>query len=353
VEAVTDGGGGGRGGAISLGVVGMNYWGPNLARNFARLDGCRLAWVCDRDEEVLDRHRSAYPDSRFTARFEDLLEDPALDAVAIATPAPTHAPLARAALEAGVDVFVEKPLALTGADAAALAALADERGRVLMVDHLLVYHPAVQALKEIVDGGRLGRVFYLYGNRQNLGIVRPDENALWSLGPHDISVMLHLVGERPSEVAASGESYLQPGVEDVVFGRIRFPSGIIGHLHLSWLDPHKMRRMTVIGSERMVVFDDMETERKVTIYDKGPIPRTETYGEYIGVRSGDIHIPKVPATEPLRIVCERFIEAVRDRGPTPSDGRAGAAVVEVLEAMSASLASSGQPVSLVPEGVAR
>ncbi len=318
--------------AVRLGVVGMNYWGPNLARNFARLEGCRLEWVCDRDEAVLDRHRATYPAARFTTRYEDLLEDPGLDAVVIATPVPSHA-----------------PLALTGREAAELADLADERDRVLMVDHLLVYHPAVQAVKDLVDAGRLGRVFYLYGNRQNLGIVRPDENALWSLGPHDISVMLHLVGERPSEVAASGESYLQPGVEDVVFGRIRFPSGVIGHLHLSWLDPHKMRKMTVIGSERMVVFDDMETERKVTIYDKGPIPRTETYGEYIQVRSGDIHIPKVPATEPLRIVCERFVRAVRDREPTPSDGRAGTVVVEVLEAMSESLAGSGRPVRLGSE----
>jgi predicted dehydrogenase len=264
----------------------------------------------------------------------------------IATPVPTHAPLARLALEADKDAFVEKPLALTGRDANELAALADARGRVLMVDHLLVYHPAVQKLRDLVDEGALGRVFYLYGNRQNLGIVRPDENALWSLGPHDISVMLHLVGERPAEVSATGESYLQPGVEDVVFGRIRFPSGILGHLHLSWLDPHKMRKMTVIGSDRMVVFDDMETERKVTVYDKGPIPRTETYGEYIQVRSGDIHIPKVPATEPLRIVCERFVRAVRDREPTPSDGWAGATVVEVLEAMSESLANSGRPVTL-------
>jgi predicted dehydrogenase len=344
---VSAGADGGRPHAIALGVVGMNYWGPNLARNFARLPGCRVAWICDRDEAVLARHRSTYPASRFTSRYEDLLADAALDAVVIATPAPTHGPLARRALEAGKDAFVEKPLALTAAEALELAATADERGRVLMVDHLLVYHPAVQAVKEIVDGGRLGRVFYLYGNRQNLGIVRHDENALWSLGPHDISVMLHLVGERPTEVAASGESYLQPGVEDVVFGRIRFPSGILGHLHLSWLDPQKMRRITVIGSERMVVFDDMETERKVTIYDKGPIPRTETYGEYIQVRSGDIHIPKVPATEPLRIVCERFAQAVRDRRPTASDGRAGAAVVEVLEAMTASLAASGQPVPLV------
>ncbi|WP_217914194.1 Gfo/Idh/MocA family protein [Miltoncostaea marina] len=332
--------------SVTIGVVGMNYWGPNLARNFDRLDGARLAWVCDRDEAVLDRHRSAYPGARFTTDLADLLADEALDAVAVATPVPTHAPLARAVLEAGKDAFVEKPLAVDAADATALADLAESSGRVLMVDHLLVHHPAVEKLKDLVDGGSLGRIFYLYGNRQNLGIVRPDENALWSLGPHDISVMLHLVGERPVEVAASGESYLQPGVEDVVFGRIRFPSGIIGHLHLSWLDPHKMRKMTVIGSERMVVFDDMETERKVTVYDKGPIPRTETYGEYIQVRSGDIHIPKIPAAEPLRIVCERFVAAVRDRTPTASDGRAGAVVVEVLDAMTRSLAASGAPVQL-------
>lgn len=335
---------------VNVGVVGMNYWGPNLARNFDRLPGARLAWVCDRDPDVLDRHRGAYPQSTFTTEIDELLADDALDAVVIATPVPTHAPLARRVLEAGKDVFVEKPLALTGREATELADMAEATGRVLMVDHLLVYHPGVQKLKELVDGGDLGRVFYLYGNRQNLGIVRPDENALWSLGPHDISVMLHLVGERPSEVSATGESYLQPGVEDVVFGRIRFPSGIIGHLHLSWLDPHKMRKMTVIGSERMVVFDDMETERKVTVYDKGPIPRTETYGEYIQVRSGDIHIPKIPAAEPLRIVCERFARAVADRQPTPSDGRAGAVVVEVLEAMSESLADSGRPVALGSAG---
>ena len=332
--------------SISIGVVGLNYWGPNLARNFARLPGCRLAWCCDLDEDLLDRQREAFPETRFTTRYEDLLEDPDLDAVAIATSVPTHAPLARLALEAGKDTFVEKPLAVSASDANELAALADARERVLMVDHLLVYHPGLQKVKALIDEGTLGGVFYLYGNRQNLGIVRPDENALWSLGPHDISVMLWLVGERPVEVSASGESYLQPGVEDVVFGRIRFPSGVLGHLHLSWLDPHKMRKMTVIGSEKMVVFDDMETERKVTIYDKGPVPRTQEYGEYIQVRSGDIHIPKIPATEPLRLVCQEFVSAVAERRPPLADGWAGAAVVGVLEAMSESLRSSGRPVAL-------
>lgn len=335
---------------VNIGVVGMNYWGPNLARNFDRLPGARLAWICDLDEAVLDRHRAAYTTTRFTTDLGDLLADDTLDAVVVATPVPTHAPLARRVLEAGKDCFVEKPLALTADDANDLVRIADAGDRVLMVDHLLVYHPAVKAMKDLIDDGTLGQTFYLYGNRLNLGIVRQEENALWSLGPHDISVMLHLVGESPVEVSATGESYLQPGVEDVVFGRITFPSGIIGHLHLSWLDPHKTRKMTVIGAKRMVVFDDMETERKVTVYDKGSekVPRTESYGEYIQVRSGDIHIPRLPATEPLKLVCERFVQAVRDRQPTPSDGAAGAEVVAVLEAMTTSLRESGRPVSLAP-----
>lgn len=335
---------------VRIGVVGMNYWGPNLARNFARLPGSRLTWCCDLDEAVLDRHRAAHPAARFTTRLDDLLEDPDTDAVAVATSVPTHAALAKRVLDAGKHVFVEKPLALTGADAREVADLANRRDLILMVDHLLVYHPGLQHVKRLIDDGTLGEVFYLYGNRQNLGIVRPDENALWSLGPHDISVMLWLVGERPVEAAATGASYLQPGVEDVVFGRVRFPSGVIGHLHLSWLDPHKMRRMTVIGRDRMVVFDDMETERKVTVYEKGPVPHTETYGEYIQVRSGDIHIPKVPGVEPLRVVCEEFIRAVATHTRPLADGDAGVVVVEVLEAMTMSLRSAGAPVTLTSKG---
>jgi predicted dehydrogenase len=332
---------------VRLGVVGLNYWGPNLARNFDRLGGCDLAWCCDLDEAILDRHRSAFPSSRFTTDLDDLLADDALDAVVIATSVPTHAALATRALEAGKHVFVEKPLALTAADARSVTELAKSRGLIAMVDHLLVFHPGLRKVKELVDSGALGeRTFYMYGNRQNLGIVRADENALWSLGAHDISVMIWLAGELPTNVAAWGESYLQPGVEDVVFGHLRFPSGVTGHLHLSWLDPHKMRKMTVIGSERMVVFDDMETERKVTVYDKGPVPRTTTYGEYIQVRSGDITIPKVDGTEPLRLVCEHFVECV-ERGERPvSDAAAGLAVVEVLEAMTTSLAEAGRPVTI-------
>lgn len=335
---------------VRVGVVGLNYWGPNLARNFDKIAEAELAWCCDLDEEVLARHRGGYPQARFTTDIQDLLNDDTLDAVVIATSVPTHARLATMALEAGKHVFVEKPLALSAADARAVADLAARKGLTLMVDHLLVFHPAVERLKAYVDDGTLGQIYYLYGNRQNLGIVRQDENALWSLGPHDISVMLWLVGERPAEVSATGESYLQPGVEDVVFGRIRFASGIIGHLHLSWLDPHKMRKMTVIGAEKMVVFDDMETDRKVTLYDKGPIPRTESYGEYIQVRSGDIHIPKLEVTEPLRLVCKEFARAVATGGSTRADGDAGATVVEVLEAMTTSLKNAGAPVAITAKG---
>ena len=332
---------------VRLGVVGLNYWGPNLARNFDRLAGCELAYCCDLDDAVLDRHRAAFPGSTFTKDLDDLLGDATLDAVVIATSVPTHAALALRALEAGKHVFVEKPLALTAKDARAVTELAASRDLVAMVDHLLVYHPGLRKVKSLVDEGALGdRTFYMYGNRQNLGIVRPDENALWSLGPHDISVMIWLAGENPVEVAAWGQSYLQPGVEDVVFGYVRFPSGVIGHLHLSWLDPHKMRKMTVIGSERMVVFDDMETERKVTIYDKGPITHTATYGEYIAVRSGDIHIPKIEGTEPLKLVCEHFVDCVANGTQPMSDAAAGLAVVEVLEAMTESLANAGRPVAI-------
>src|SRR3954451_13696844 len=240
-----------------MGVAGLGYWGPNLARNFAALPGCELTWCCDASEAARERYARAFPTARFTGELNDLLDDPELDAVVLATPVPTHAALAQRVLRAGKHCFVEKPLAQSVADAEAAVAAARDAGRVLMVGHLLEYHPGVIKLRELIDEGELGRVLYIYGNRLNLGKLRADENALWSLGAHDVSVLLRLAGEEPEEVQARGDSYMREGIEDVVFCFLRFPSGLAAHLHLSWLDPHKERRFTVVGEGRMATFDDM------------------------------------------------------------------------------------------------
>jgi predicted dehydrogenase len=322
--------------ALNIGIAGFGYWGPNLARNLDDLPGLRLSWICDRDEDALTRVAPRFPDAQRTSRFEDLLEDASLDAVAIATPVVTHFELAREALVAGKNVFVEKPLALSATLGEQLVALAEERGLVLMPGHLLLYHPGVAKLKELVAGGELGRFLYVYGNRQNLGQIRRDENALWSLGAHDLSVILHLVEEEPIEAWARGESFLNPGVEDVVFCFLRFPSGVVAHMHLSWLDPHKIRRMTVVGDRKMAVFDDMELERKVTVYDKGPERRADTWGEW-QARTGDISIPKISNAEPLRLECEHFLALLRGEGDRLAAARDGLAVVRALEQLQSSL----------------
>jgi predicted dehydrogenase len=321
---------------LKIGAVGLGYWGPNLARNLDDLEGAALIWICDREEDRLARYAGRFPDARTTTRFEELLEDDSLDAVAIATPVVTHFELARQALLAGKHVFVEKPLALSSTLGEQLVALAEERGLVLMPGHLLLYHPGVAKLKDLVDSEELGRLLYVYGNRQNLGQIRKDENALWSLGAHDLSVILHLVGEEPVEAWARGESFLNPGVEDVVFCYLRFPSGVVAHMHLSWLDPHKMRRMTVVGDQKMAVFDDMEPERKVTVYDKGPQQPADTWGEW-QTRSGDISIPKVANDEPLRLECEHFAALLRKEGDRLAAAHEGLAVVRALEQLQASL----------------
>jgi predicted dehydrogenase len=324
---------------LTVGVVGLGYWGPNLARVFAAIPGCAVTWLCDADEAARDRIARTLPAATATAALDDLLGDPDLDAIVLATPVPTHAELAVRALEAGKHCFVEKPLAQSVADAERAVAAAQRADRVLMVGHLLEYHPGVRRLKELTESGELGNeIYYIYGNRLNLGKLRADENALWSLGAHDVSVVLYLAGEEPLEVQAHGESYVRPGVEDVVFCFMRFPSGLTAHLHLSWLDPHKERRFTVVGSQKMATFDDMELERKLTVYDKGFDEDSRTYGEYI-TRSGDVFSPRIPNVEPLRVECEHFIDAIRSGQPPRSDGASGLRVVSVLEQLQDSLDS--------------
>jgi predicted dehydrogenase len=326
---------------VRVGVVGLGYWGPNLARNFDGLADSQLAWVCDSSEGARERWSQAFPGARWTSDLDELLADQTLDAVVVATDVPSHAELALRVLETGKHCFVEKPLAQSAAEAERVVEAARDAGRVLMVGHLLEYHPGVEKLRELASSGELGDIRYIYSNRLNLGKLRADENALWSLGAHDVSVVLRLAGEEPDECRAVGECYMRDGVEDVVFCYLRFPSGLAAHLHLSWLDPHKERRFTVVGSKRMATFDDMELERKVTVYDKGFDEDFSSYGEYIA-RSGDIWSPRVSNEEPLSIECRHFLERVRDGGQPRSGSESGLRVVRVLEALQRSLEESSR-----------
>jgi predicted dehydrogenase len=320
----------------SVAVAGLGHWGKNLVRNFA--DVADLVALCDHSAEHRETFGRRYPNTRMYADFGELVEDPEIDAIVVATPVPTHYALSKHALLAGKHVFVEKPPAMRGEEMEELVALAEERDLTLMPGHLLLYHPAVQKVKELVDAGELGDVLYVYGNRQNLGIIRKDENALWSLGVHDLSVILYLLDEEPNEVWAHGNAFLTPGVEDVVFCYLRFPSGKMAHMHLSWLDPHKMRKITVVGLDKMVVFDDMEVERKVTVYEKGPWQPAMTHGWEWQTRTGDIHSPKIPNDEPLKLECLHFLSLVRGEGSREKVARDGLGVVRALEQLQASLA---------------
>ena len=317
-----------------LGQAGLGAWGKNLARNFDEL--ADLAWLTDVDESRRQEFAARYPNARVTGDFEELLADPELEAVVVATPVPTHYELAKQALEAGKHVFVEKPPTMRAHEMEELCELAEQNGLVLMPGHLLLYHPAVKALKNLVDSGELGDVLCVYSNRQNLGVIRKHENALLSLGVHDLSVILHLLDEEPSQVWAHGNAFLNEGVEDIVFCYLRFPSGKIAHMHLSWLDPAKMRKITVVGQEKMVVFDDMELERKVTIYEKGPWQPSETWGEW-QTRTGDIFSPKIPNEEPLRLECQHFLDLVAGNGDARKPAQDGFAVVQALEQLQSSL----------------
>ena len=317
--------------------AGVGGWGKNVVRVVGEL--ADLAWICDTDEARRTEFAERYPGARVTGSFDDLVADDTVEAVVIATPVPTHYGLAKQALEAGKHVFVEKPPAMRGEEMEELVALAEARDLALMPGHLLLYHPGLRRVKELVDSGELGEVACVYGNRQNLGVIRSNENALWSLGVHDLSVILWLLEEEPSEAVAHGMDYLQKGIEDVVFCFLRFPSGQVAHMHLSWLDPHKMRKITVVGREKMVVFDDMELERKVTIYEKGPWQPSATWGEW-QTRSGNIFSPKIPNDEPLRLECSHFLDLVAGEGDPRRAARDGLVVVNALEQLQASLVAA-------------
>ncbi len=333
---------------IGIAQVGVGYWGKNLLRNFAGLPGVEVLAACDQKVDVLDQVARQYPGLATTHRYEDLLETSEVEGVVIATETPQHFVMAEAALRAGKHVFVEKPMAQTVEEAERLVALAEAQDRRLMVGHLLLYHPAFGYVEDLIRQGELGRVYYLYSVRVNLGIVRQRENALESLAPHDLSVALQFLSARPVAVSAQGQAYLQPGVADVAFATVFFEDGALAHLHTSWLDPHKVRKVTVVGSRKMAVIDDVEATEKVRLYDKGVAvpPGYAGYAEAMAVRSGDIHIPKIDMQEPLRLECRHFAACLHT-GETPrSDGRNGLAVVRLLAAAQASLAQNGATVAV-------
>ncbi len=318
---------------VGVAVVGAGYWGINHVRAFARVPGAELRAVCDPDERALERAARLAPAAKRRRTLEEVLGDTRIDAVVLATPAVDHAAQAEAALAAGKHVFVEKPLALTAAAAERVVEAARAARTTLMVGHLMLYHPGYTRLRELVRGGEIGEVYYLY-------------SLLWSFAPHDLSMILDLVGGLPASVAARGESYLQPGVEDVVFLNLAFPSRKLAQVQLSWLDPRKERRLTVVGSKKMVEFDDVHPTEKLRIYDKGfdRPPEFTQYGEYLTVRHGDIHIPRVDMEEPLDLECRHFIACVAT-GAQPRTGAAqGLEVVQVLDAAQRSLRQQGKPV---------
>lgn len=336
---------------ITVAVIGVGGWGKNLARNYHEIPDCRLKYVCDLDQDKLHRLQLQVPGTTATRDFSRVLRDPEVQAVVIATPAPTHYPLCKQALDHGKDVYVEKPFVLEVAHAEELIELAERQQRILMVGHLLEYHPVVNRLREMIHSNELGDIYYIYTQRVNLGTVRPDENALWNFAPHDISSILYLLNKEPSDVSARGQCYLQRGIEDVVFMTMNFNDKSMAHVHVSWLDPHKIRKVIVVGSKKMAVFDDIEGSEKLRIYDKGAAQAADynTFAEYVTLRFGDVVIPYVKMGEPLRLECEHFLDSIRTRKSPRSDGYDGLRVVRVLHAAQGSLRRNGAPVPIVGE----
>ena len=333
---------------LNIAIVGTGAWGMNHVRNFAELEDANLYACCDLNKSRLQKIKQAYPQTRTTQRFDDVISDSNIDAVVIAASAVAHFPLAKKALMAGKHVFIEKPMTLYSKEAEELVQLSETHRLTLMVGHLMEYHPAVEKLKELVSSGELGEIYYLYSQRVNLGTIRRDENALWSFAPHDLSIILYLLEEEPIDVSTRGASYLQEGIDDVVFVNLRFADQKIVNIQLSWLDPHKIRKITIVGSQKMAVFDDMESTEKVRIYDKGvtfnniAVP----YEEAMTLRFGDIIIPNIRMIEPLKLECQHFLDCIKHEQIPRSDGRDGLRVVRVLEAAQKSLDKSGVPVSI-------
>jgi predicted dehydrogenase len=329
---------------IRVGVIGAGYWGPNIVRNLYEAPGADAVAVADLSQDRLDAISKRFPALRVTTDYRDVIGDPSIDAICVVTPVGTHRKLAEEAFAAGKHVFVEKPLAKTVSDAESIVRAAERAGKTLMVGHTFVYNPAVVVVKGILEAKGIGEVHYLDSQRVNLGLHQFDINVLWDLGPHDVSIALYWLDEEPEWVQCSGACFVQPNIEDVAFLMIGFPSGAIAHAHLSWLAPSKLRTTIVIGSKKMVVYDDNQAVEKVKIYDQG-VDKLDSDELRRSYRAGDIHSPRVPMTEALQLEMRDFIECIRDGKKPRSDGEAGLRVVRVLELAMRSLRSGGARVA--------
>ncbi len=329
---------------VRVGVIGAGYWGPNIVRNLYEAPGAEAVAVADLSQERLDAISKRFPSLRVTTDYREVIGDPTIDAICVVTPVGTHRRFAEEAFAAGKHVFVEKPLAQSVSDAEAIVRAQERAGKTLMVGHTFVYNPAVEVVKGILDSDGIGNVYYLDSQRVNLGLHQFDTNVLWDLGPHDVSITLYWLEEEPEWVQCSGACFAQPDIEDVVFLMIGFPSGAIAHAHLSWLAPSKLRTTTVIGSQKMVIYDDNQSVEKVKIYDQG-VDKLEADELRRSYRAGDIHSPRVPMTEALQLEMRHFIECVRDGKKPRTDGEAGLVVVRVLELAMRSLRSGGARVA--------
>lgn len=340
---------------INLAVVGLGYWGPNLVRNFAALEDVCLYAICDLERSKLQPVKRLHPTVNLTTSYKEVIDDPEIDAVVLAVPVSDHYPMAREALREGKHILVEKPLCTTSNEARELIEEARRKDLVLMVGHTFEYNAAVAKLKELIRDGTLGEVYYIYSQRLNLGRVRNDINAMWNLAPHDISIILHCLEKEPARVSARGFVELQPSIEDVVFMVLEFDNGIVAHIHNSWLDPNKIRKMTFVGSSKMVVYDDVSTDAKIQLYDKGIDKRdiSQDMGSYddfgkfqLIQRAGDLLIPKIDFVEPLKVECRHFVDSINEKKKPLTDGENGLRVVKVLEAAQESIKRGGISIEL-------
>ncbi|MGB9877501.1 MAG: Gfo/Idh/MocA family protein [bacterium] len=322
---------------VKVALIGYGYWGPNIARSLIGSRSAQLSYIVDLSEENRNKAKASFPDVLVTSDYDAVLNDKDIKGIFIAAPANTHYELARKALEAEKDVFVEKPLALSLSEGEELVELANKNERILMVGHLMLYHPAVEKMKEMIKNGEIGKPYYFFSQRLNLGKVRSDENVLWSLAPHDISILLYVFDEMPSSICAHGGFFLQEGIEDIIFLHLDLPSGIMADIQVSWLAPHKIRKTLIVGEKKMLIFDDVEPFEKLKVYEHSIDIKQNAIMSIFTPRYGDIYSPAVPQREPLKEECEEFVRCIQTREKPKTDGEEGLKVLKVLELAQKSL----------------